>query len=90
MAKSVQDILDLIKEQGIKMVDFKMVDINGQYRHVTIPAEDFNEELMNDGVGFDASNYGYAVVEKSESFYVNDAAGVLSAETEERILPEEA
>ena len=27
-----------------------------------------------------------AVVEKSESFYVNDAAGVLSAETEERIL----
>ena len=31
-----------------------------------------------------------AVVEKSESFYVNDAANVLSPETEERILPGEA
>jgi len=38
MAKSIQDILTLIKEKGIQMVDFKMVDINGQYRHVTIPA----------------------------------------------------
>ena len=26
MAKSVRDILNLIEEQGIKMVDFKMVD----------------------------------------------------------------
>ncbi len=30
MAKSVQDILALIEEHDIKMVDFKMVDINGQ------------------------------------------------------------
>ena len=29
MAKSVKDILALIKEHDIKMVDFKMVDING-------------------------------------------------------------
>ena len=44
MAKSVQDIINLIKENDIKMVDFKMVDINGQYRHVTIPAGNFNEK----------------------------------------------
>ena len=56
MAKSVQDILTLIAEQGIKMVDFKMVDINGQYRHVTIPAENFSEDTMKSGIGFDASN----------------------------------
>ena len=54
MKKTVQDIMELIRQENIKMVDFKMVDINGQFRHVTIPAEDFNEELMNDGVGFDA------------------------------------
>ena len=46
MAKTVHDILNLIKEKGIKMVDFKMVDINGQYRHVTIPAENFSEDTM--------------------------------------------
>ena len=62
MSKTAQDIIRLIKEQDIKMVDFKMVDIHGQYRHVTIPAQHFTEETMINGIGFDASNYGYAVV----------------------------
>ena len=72
MAKTVQQIMDLIREQDIKMVDFKMVDIHGQFRHVTIPARDFNEEIMENGVGFDASNYGYAVVEKSDMVFIPD------------------
>ena len=72
MAKTVQDILAIIKENDIKMVDFKMVDINGQYRHVTIPAENFSEETMKYGIGFDASNYGYAVVEKSDMVFIPD------------------
>ncbi len=72
MAKSVQDILNLIKEKDIKMVDFKMVDINGQYRHVTIPAQNFSEDTMRSGIGFDASNYGYAVVEKSDMVFIPD------------------
>ncbi len=72
MSKSIQDILDLIKEKDIKMVDFKMVDNNGQYRHVTIPAENFSEKTMVNGIGFDASNYGYAVVEKSDMVFIPD------------------
>ena len=72
MAKSVQEILSLIKEKDIKMVDFKMVDINGQYRHVTIPAENFCEDTLKSGIGFDASNYGYAVVEKSDMVFIPD------------------
>ena len=72
MAKSIQDILNIIKENDIKMVDFKMVDINGQYRHVTIPAENFSEDTMKSGIGFDASNYGYAVVEKSDMVFIPD------------------
>ena len=72
MANSVQDILRLIRDEGIQMVDFKMVDIHGQFRHVTIPAENFSEDMMTDGVGFDASNYGYAVVEKSDMVFIPD------------------
>lgn len=72
MHKSIQDIMNLIRENDIKMVDFKMVDINGQYRHVTIPAQDFSEETMKSGIGFDASNYGYAVVEKSDMVFIPD------------------
>ena len=72
MAKTAQDIMQFIKEHDIKMVDFKIVDINGQFRHVTIPASQFNETTMSDGIGFDASNYGYAVVEKSDMVFIPD------------------
>ncbi|MBQ7365017.1 MAG: type I glutamate--ammonia ligase, partial [Clostridia bacterium] len=54
------------------MIDFKMVDINGQYRHVTIPAVHFSEKTLVEGIGFDASNYGYAVVEKSDMVFIPD------------------
>ena len=72
MSKRVQDIMKLIQEKDIKMVDFKMVDINGQYRHVTIPADNFCEDTLKSGIGFDASNYGYAVVEKSDMVFIPD------------------
>ncbi len=72
MGKNVKDIIKFIKDNDIKMVDFKMVDINGQYRHVTIPATYFSEEIMTNGIGFDASNYGYAVVEKSDMVFIPD------------------
>ena len=72
MAKTAHDIMQMIREQDIQMVDFKVVDIDGQFRHVTIPAVHFNEETMENGIGFDASNYGYAVVEKSDMVYIPD------------------
>ena len=72
MAKTITEIIQLIHDRDIKMVDFKMVDINGQFRHVTIPAKDFSEEIMQKGIGFDASNYGYAVVEKSDMVFIPD------------------
>ena len=72
MSKTVSDILRMIEENDIKMIDFKMVDINGQYRHVSIPAGNFSEDTMRSGIGFDASNYGYAVVEKSDMVFIPD------------------
>ena len=72
MAKSIKDVLKLIEDNGIMMIDFKMVDINGQFRHVTIPAENFSEDTLKSGIGFDASNYGYAVVEKSDMVFIPD------------------
>ena len=72
MARTAEDFMNLIKEHDIKMIDFKIVDINGQYRHVTIPAQQFSADTLKDGIGFDASNYGYAVVEKSDMVFIPD------------------
>ena len=72
MAKTVEEFMSFIEENDIQMIDFKIVDINGQYRHVTIPAKQFSAETLKDGIGFDASNYGYAVVEKSDMVFIPD------------------
>ncbi len=72
MAKTAEELMQFIKDEDVKMIDFKIVDINGQYRHVTIPAAQFSEKTVKEGIGFDASNYGYAVVEKSDMVFIPD------------------
>jgi len=72
MAKTAAELMSFIKENDVKMIDFKIVDINGQFRHVTIPAAQFSENTVKEGIGFDASNYGYAVVEKSDMVFIPD------------------
>ncbi len=72
MVKNKEEFMELIREKNIQMIDFKIVDINGQFRHVTIPAKHFSEETLTNGIGFDASNYGYAVVEKSDMVFIPD------------------
>ena len=72
MTRTAEEFMSMIREQDIKMIDFKIVDINGQYRHVTIPASQFTADTLKDGIGFDASNYGYAVVEKSDMVFIPD------------------
>ena len=51
MTRTAQDIMQMIQEQNIKMVDFKIVDINGQFRHVTIPASQFTPDTIKEGNG---------------------------------------
>lgn len=62
----------LCEEKNIRMIDFKMTDIDGRWRHITIPVERFKEDLFEYGIGFDGSNYGYAPVEKSDMVFLPD------------------
>lgn len=66
------DIRKLCEEKGIRMIDFKMTDLDGRWRHITIPAERFNDDIFVYGIGFDGSNYGYAPVEKSDMVFIPD------------------
>ncbi len=70
MSKTLQDVLDMIRDNGIEMVDFKLTDIDGRWRHLSIPAKRLTEKTMTQGIGFDGSNYGYAPVENSDMVFV--------------------
>ena len=72
MFKSIQEARQFIQENGIQMVDFKLTDLDGRWRHLTIPAERLDEGIMEHGIGFDGSNYGYAAVENSDMVFIPD------------------
>lgn len=72
MFKTLAEAKKFCQENNIDMLDFKMTDIDGRWRHITLPAERLDEELMTYGVGFDGSNYGYAPVENSDMVFIPD------------------
>ncbi|KEJ93045.1 glutamine synthetase family protein [Synergistes jonesii] len=49
-----------------------MVDIAGDIRSVALPKGYVSEKILKDGIGFDASNYGYAKVSDSDMVAVPD------------------
>ena len=70
MSRTLQDVIRMIEENNIEFVDFKLTDIDGQWRHLSIPANRLSEKTMTQGIGFDGSNYGYAPVENSDMVFV--------------------
>ena len=72
MYKNVKDLQEYIQTNDVKFLDFKMIDLKGRWRHLSIPAERLSEATMSEGIGFDASNYGYAEVKKSDMIFVPD------------------
>lgn len=52
--------------EQVDFLDLLMLDIYGSIRHVTIPKSFINDEVLKGGIGFDASNFGFAKVTKSD------------------------
>ncbi len=61
-----------IVDRGIEMVDLKFTDLAGRWRHVTVPARQFNDSLMRDGVGFDGSSVGLKSVKSGDMVLLPD------------------
>lgn len=72
MFKDIKELISYIKKEDVQFVDFKMLDLKGRFKHLTIPSERFNESIMEDGIGFDASNYGYAEIKSSDMVFIPD------------------
>jgi glutamine synthetase len=64
--KSVPEVKEFVSEHQIEFINFYLTDIDGRLRAVTTPAETFSEETLELGIGFDASNFGFAKVERSD------------------------
>ena len=72
MFKNFKELQLYCQTNQVKMIDFKMIDLAGRWRHLTIPAERFTEQTLTSGIGFDGSNYGFAPTEKSDMVFIPD------------------
>ncbi|MCX6136842.1 MAG: type I glutamate--ammonia ligase [Ignavibacteriales bacterium] len=67
-------VFSMIRDHGIKMVDFKFVDFPGQWQHLTIPVTEFSEGTFEHGLGFDGSSMrGWKQIHESDMLIVPDA-----------------
>ena len=67
MAKTVADVMSMVKESEVKFVDFRFTDTRGKEQHVTVPISAFNEEKFTGGHAFDGSSIaGWKGIEASD------------------------
>jgi glutamine synthetase len=58
MFESIEDVVNFLDQHEIKAVDLKYCDLWGTIHHITVPASQFNQTLVDQGIGFDGSSVG--------------------------------
>jgi glutamine synthetase len=67
MAKTVADVMKMVKENEIKFVDFRFTDTRGKEQHVSVPVSAFSEDKFESGHAFDGSSIaGWKGIEASD------------------------
>ncbi|GAF93664.1 unnamed protein product, partial [marine sediment metagenome] len=66
MFTTFSDAKEYITKEKVEVLDLKYIDLNGRWRHVTIPPSAFSPALLEEGVGFDGSSVGYKEVHLSD------------------------
>ena len=73
-ALTPQAVLAMCRERDIKAVDMRFMDFPGLWQHFTIPVSKLEEEVFEDGLGFDGSSIrGWQAINESDMLLV--AAG---------------
>jgi glutamine synthetase len=71
--KSPSDVSKLVKEQGIKLVDFKFCDLLGTWQHFTTTLTEYDESIFTEGLGFDGSSIrGWRQIQASDMLVIPD------------------
>ena len=75
MAKTVADVMKMVKENEIKFVDFRFTDTRGKEQHVSVPVSAFDEDKFTSGHAFDGSSIaGWKGIEASDMLLMPDPA----------------
>jgi glutamine synthetase len=69
----VKEVLKYAKDNNAKMVDYKFLDFIGTWQHFTTPISQFEEDVFEDGLGFDGSSIrGWQPIHASDMIVIPD------------------
>ena len=73
MAKTVADVMQMVKDNDVKFVDFRFTDTRGKEQHVSVPMSHFDEDKFSEGHAFDGSSIaGWKGIEASDMLLMPD------------------
>ncbi|MBK5252484.1 MAG: type I glutamate--ammonia ligase [Peptostreptococcaceae bacterium] len=72
MFKNIQEMIDYCQRNKVKTIDFKVVDLSGRWHRLSITSTKLTPDIMEKGIGFDGSSYGFLTVEKSDMVMIPD------------------
>lgn len=71
---NVNDVLEMVKTNGVKFVDFRFTDTRGKEQHVSVPAYSVDAETFKEGKAFDGSSIsGWKSIDNSDMILMPDA-----------------
>ena len=74
-ASAVPRVFKIMKDEGVKMIDFKFMDLPGQWQHFSVPADKLEESSFEEGFGFDGSSIrGWKAINESDMLIIPDAS----------------
>ncbi len=66
-----KEVLALCREKDVKSVDLRFMDFPGLWQHFTIPVSKLDEDVFEDGLGFDGSSIrGWQAINESDMLVV--------------------
>ncbi|MGI8601576.1 MAG: type I glutamate--ammonia ligase [Verrucomicrobiales bacterium] len=72
--RTSDEVFKLAKDNKIESVDLKFCDIHGRWQHFSIPVKELNDDLFENGHGFDGSSIrGWKGIEASDMLVLPDA-----------------
>jgi glutamine synthetase len=72
MFKNIEEMIDFCQNEQVDIIDLKVVDMKGRWHRLSITSQKLHPEIMEKGIGFDGSSYGFLTVEKSDMVMIPD------------------
>ena len=75
MFQSKEEAVEFIDKEGVEFVDVRFCDLPGVSQHFTIPASEFKDAALTDGLMFDGSSIrGFVAINESDMKLIPDVS----------------